>query len=294
MEFGRIHNYEDMDYTLADFKFYQQHNKSLEKKLFLGCPVWNDPGFKGKIYPADCDTKDFLFHYSRNFNSIEVNSTFYAIPSEKLVQKWDEVTPGDFKFCLKFPKGISHSPNLGNNREMISKFLDTMEILGQKAAFLWLQLPPHFDFRQLENLHKFIRCYQRSIPLAVELRHPEWFQKDNLKHICDILAKYNTTFIITDTPGRRDVLHQCVTSDKLFIRFTGNNLHETDFSRLDKWTHLLKKSFDKISDCHFFFHQPNEHFGFEMATHMLKSLQQENFHYPQIKQIESTQPTFDF
>ncbi len=293
MDFGRIHNFEEVNYQLPSLIYSSLIKTKDNKKLFLGCPVWNDPGFKGKIYPPDCSPSDFLYHYSRQFNAIEFNSSFYATPSKENIKKWDEQTPSHFKFCFKFPKFISHNENLGSNRHVIKEFLDAVELLENKVGVLWLQLPPQFSPDSFELLHKFIRCYQRPIPLAIELRHPDWFSENSyLEKVFDVFSTHQTTFILTDTSGRRDVLHPYVSSDKIFIRFTGNSLHQTDYERIDQWISSIQKSFEYINECYFFFHQPQEHLGVELAQYFLEKFTFEVQQKPKLKMYQEKQQSF--
>lgn len=142
---------------------------------FLGCPSWSEPAWRGDVYPDSARSNDFLALYTRVFNAVEGNTTFYAQPSPATVARWAEQMPAHFRFCAKLPRDISHSDNLLAQLGAAETFVELLKPLGERVAPFWLQVPASFGPQRLPELAAFIAELQ--IPLAVEVRHPAFFAK---------------------------------------------------------------------------------------------------------------------
>ena len=142
---------------------------------FLGCPSWSENAWREYLYPQDARANDFLGLYSQVFNAVEGNTTFYARPAPTTVQRWAEIMPEHFRFTAKFPGDISHGGDLRQQLSAAETFVQLLSPLGKRVSPLWLQLPASFAPQRLAELAGFIDGLQR--PLAVEVRHPEFFAK---------------------------------------------------------------------------------------------------------------------
>lgn len=142
---------------------------------YLGCPSWSENAWRDYLYPAAARPADFLGLYSQVFNAVEGNTTFYASPSASTVQRWAEVMPAHFRFTAKFPREISHGGDLREQLTAAETFTRLLSPLGERVAPLWLQLSKGFTPQRLPELAGFIDALQR--PLAVEVRHDEFFTK---------------------------------------------------------------------------------------------------------------------
>jgi len=142
---------------------------------FLGCPSWSENAWREYLYPAEARPNDFLRLYSQVFNAVEGNTTFYARPAPGTVQRWAEIMPEHFRFTAKFPGDISHGGDLREQLSAAETFVQLLSPLGQRVSPLWLQLPASFAPQRLAELAGFIDGLER--PLAVEVRHPEFFTK---------------------------------------------------------------------------------------------------------------------
>lgn len=142
---------------------------------FLGCPSWSENAWREYLYPQDARANDFLGLYSQVFNAVEGNTTFYARPAPTTVQRWAEIMPEHFRFTAKFPGDISHGGDLRQQLSAAETFVQLLSPLGERVSPLWLQLPASFAPQRLAELAGFIDALQR--PLAVEVRHPEFFAK---------------------------------------------------------------------------------------------------------------------
>jgi uncharacterized protein YecE (DUF72 family) len=253
----------------------QQHHASTPLQVYLGCPVWADKGFVGKLYPPNTREADFLNEYAKQFNTIELNATHYRIPSLTQIAKWRENVPKTFKFFPKVPQLISHANNINAQAELLHLFNTTMLALEENLGGVFLQLPPYFKPNRIKELELFCLHYPKQIPLFVELRHESWFQPSALNQQCfDMLESYNIGTVITDVAGRRDVLHMRLTTSQAFIRFIGNDLHPTDFTRITDWLHKIALWKQQgLQQLFFFLHAPQQHHATEMAQYTINQIQ---------------------
>lgn len=280
MEFGRVPNVELVDFSFPPIhplsqQTFQQLEQPKELRLYIGCPVWADKGYVGKVYPLKTPAKNYLREYCKQFNAIEVNATHYQIPSEKTIENWKAVASKGFKFCPKFPQIISHRNDFDERDEWVDLFLGSIYQLDEFLGPSFIQFPPHFKPDKLEKLNRFFKKLPRDMDFAVEFRNEAWFINDAIKsEWYDLLRSYNITPVTTDTSGRRDVFHQVITNDKIFIRFTGNNLHPTDYKRIDDWAkHILDLSSKGLSALYFFVHEPEKHLCADIATYLIRLLE---------------------
>lgn len=147
----------------------------MHRPYYLGCPSWSENAWREYLYPADARASDYLALYSQVFNAVEGNTTFYARPSAATVQRWAEIMPEDFRFTAKFPRDISHDGDLREQLPAAESFVGLMSPLGERVTPLWLQLSTSFSPQRLAELAGFIDGLER--PMAVEVRHPEFFAK---------------------------------------------------------------------------------------------------------------------
>jgi len=265
MKFGKLDNIEGIDFSLPEDC---PRNNSLwgngkavrdYTQFHIGCTAWTTKEWKGKVYPEKTKAADFLRAYGKQFNTIELNTTHYRIPKAEYIEKWVDQTPADFRFCPKILKFISHAKDLSIGSQKITEFCDAISLFGDKLGMCFIQLPPYFGIDRLPVLEQFFKAFPQEIPLAVELRHESFFKnEEKLNETIDLLLKYGRTFLITDVAGRRDVLHMALTSGTSMVRFVGNNLHPTDYSRLDEWASKLNSWKDKgLEQVYFFPHEPD-------------------------------------
>jgi len=279
MDFGKLENIADVDFTLpsdhpdtqALLSKYKQPGKP---EVYIGLPVWVNKHWVGSIYPATMREKDSLLWYAKQFNTIELNSTHYHIPGDTTIERWRNSVPNGFKFCPKFPQLISHENKLGTTQSITAAFCEAIAGLEDNLGSSFLQLPPYFSPHQLPDLEEFLKFIPETIPVAVELRHPDWFV-DNVAslELFEVLEKYNVGTVLTDVAGRRDVLHMRLTTPTAMIRFVGNGLHPTDFTRIDAWVERLKLWFDAgLQQLYFFVHEPDNTLAPDLAIYLIEKL----------------------
>ncbi|MCX7079813.1 MAG: DUF72 domain-containing protein [Pseudomonas sp.] len=152
---------------------------------YLGCPSWSENAWREYLYPESARPAEFLNLYSQVFNAVEGNTTFYARPAATTVQRWAETMPEHFRFTAKFPGDISHGGDLREQLTAAETFLQLLSPLGARVSPLWLQLPATFSPQRLAELAGFIDGLER--PLAVEVRHREFFTKGDAERMLNRL-----------------------------------------------------------------------------------------------------------
>jgi uncharacterized protein YecE (DUF72 family) len=279
MDFGKLKDISKVNFSLPSdhpdsLTLLKRSGTYIKPQIYIGLPVWVNKSWVGKIYPAGISEKDSLLWYGKQFNTIELNSTHYHIPSPDLIERWRRTVPVGFKFCPKFPQLITHEAALRNTQDVTAAFCNAIAGLEENLGTSFIQLPPHFAPKQLKDLDAFLKFIPESIPVAVELRHPDWFM-DNVAslELFDVLEKHTVGTVLTDVAGRRDVLHMRLTTPAAMIRFVGNGLHPTDYTRIDDWVQRLKVWFDNgLQQLYFFVHEPDNTLAPELETYLVQQL----------------------
>jgi uncharacterized protein YecE (DUF72 family) len=254
MHFGRIEAFEHADYRLGPHRIVSDRKAAAPGRC-IGLPVWGNKAFVGALYPEGTRAKDFLREYGRRFSCIELNATHYAMPDADKIRAWCNDVPDGFEFCPKFPKALSHTrtPDLG----LLRSYADRLTAFGAKLGPSFLQFPEYADKSWKRAVFELSRAFPHK--LAVELRHPDWFHDPaGTAKLCAYFTDHNIAFVITDTPGRRDVVHMQCTADTIFIRFLGNGLHASDFERIAAWSACMEAWTLAEKRTYFFLHQQNE------------------------------------
>ncbi|RZL62446.1 MAG: DUF72 domain-containing protein [Pedobacter sp.] len=269
MQFGKVDYPSIIDFTLpADAPQTGEILKANKAKqnfqAFVGCAKWNKADLKG-FYPKG--TKDELTYYSTQFNSIELNATFYGMPSSEQVITWTQKTPENFKFFPKLTNTISHFKRLINVKETVEQYCDAISNFEDKLGMAFLQLHDNFKPKDFDRLKTVINEFPKVIPLGVEVRNGEWFSNPDIAAAFEKLFEDNgITNIIVDTAGRRDMLHMRLTTPTAFIRYVGAN-HESDYARLDEWVERIVKWKEQgLENLYFFVHQ-----NVELASPLLSA-----------------------
>ncbi|MGN6351535.1 MAG: DUF72 domain-containing protein [Candidatus Nitrosocosmicus sp.] len=198
--------------------------------LYVGCSGWSYKGWIGTFYPFNLENKNWLSYYSKFFKFVEVDSTFYTIPSRFVVRGWKDKTPDDFKFALKFPKIITHDKKMKDVSRDLQVFFSNLEPLIDKTVFLLIQLPPYLTENEgFDLLKAMINRRDRRFDYAIEFRDSSWFNDK----VYDFLKNNK----ITLTWSIRDELRtpSIITSDQIYIRFIGDrSINDKDFGRIIK------------------------------------------------------------
>ena len=281
MEFGRVpvSELDTIDFTLPKDPAFNKEvwkgKKIKHPKVYLGCAKWGRTEWVGKIYPLKTKEKDFLDHYVKHYNSIELNATHYKIYGETGIAKW-AAKAGDkeFMFCPKMYQGVTHRGSLLNKDFVTNEFLRGIAAFKEHLGPVFVQLSDAFSPKRKEEVYAFLRSLPTDIQFFLEVRHPDWFAKKDIRdELMQTLREINMGIVITDTAGRRDCAHMYLTVPKAFIRYVGNSLHPTDFTRVDDWIDRMKHWLDKgIEELYFFMHMHDEAKSPELTVYMVDKL----------------------
>ncbi|HNK64685.1 MAG TPA: DUF72 domain-containing protein [Anaerolineales bacterium] len=250
--------------------------------LYLGCPVWSFKGWVGNFYPKGTPSKDFLREYARRLNTIEGNTTFYAIPAPQTLQAWAESTPDSFRFCLKIPKAISHNGALADYISRAQGFVDAMRPLASRLGPMFLQLPPSYSPRLILDLAKFLDAFPKDIRLGVEVRHLDWFEDEHRTALNRLLSDRNMARVVIDTRPIRNLagddaikgssyesllearerkpdvpVFEEVTADFTFLRFIGHPGMEQNQPWVGEWVPRIAEQLSAGKEAFVFCHSPD-------------------------------------
>ncbi len=210
----------------------------------LGCSGWSYDGWKGPFYPTDLDYRYWLSYYSQIFDFVEIDSTFYRMPSSFMVNNWNKRTPYNFKFAVKFPKVITHDKRLKDVAKDIEKFYDAMEPLYDKILVFLMQLPPSLQIAEGLDLIKNLKyTLDPSFRYAIEVRHHSWFNE----LVYNYLKEKNYCLVWSQQEDL--VTPPIITTDFLYLRLIRDrSIDERDFGKIKKertremqlWNRILK------------------------------------------------------
>lgn len=238
------------------------------KDLRVGCSGWSYKGWIGPFYPTRTKASEFLSIYSRVFNTVEIDSTFYAPPAENAVEKWLKSTPDGFVFCPKMPSQITHENRLNNVDIPLEKFLSAIRNLKTKLGTILVQLPPSFSYDAgIDSLKEFIPVLPNDLEFALEFRHDSWFKESTFR----LLKDNNITLVWSEIPMAKSPGY--VTTSNVYMRLIGNrSIKEAEFGTIQKdknkemdyWVGKLNEKKDDIEKAYVY---SNNHFqGFAPGT----------------------------
>ena len=221
----------------------------------LGTQGWNYDAWVGPFYPDGTRPGDFLTLYARAFDTVEVDSTFYAIPPEKTVRGWAERTPANFKFALKLPQEITHERRLRDADDLVESFLERARALGAKLGPILIQLGPDYAPTELPTLTKFLEKLPADLQFAVEFRQRAWITDAVLA----MLAERRVACTLTDArwiPRKTMIaLAARPTAGFAYLRWMGPNREIVDYSRiqhdrtreLEEWSEAVLMLIQKVT-----------------------------------------------
>lgn len=262
MNFGKATNLEEVDFRLPEDHpttgvVLGRTENGLPTQIRIGATGWSNPEWNGDWYPKGCKPGDFLKYYSRQFGTIEFNTTHYQVPGPEQVERWYQNAAAGFRFCPKVPQQISHREGLRPS-ETLSRFCDSIIGLQEMLGPAFIQLPENFGPGHAETVIHFVERWPKDLSLHWEFRHPDWFKGlSAAERVFEHLTSRGHGMVITDVAGRRDVLHMRLTNPVVLIRFVGNDPHPTDYTRMEDW--ILRLHSWKtmgLESCYLFLHQP--------------------------------------
>lgn len=164
----------------------------------LGCAVWAYKGWIGELFPPGSQAKDFLRLYSRRLTTVEGNTTFYATPDEATVRRWTAETPESFQFCFKLPREVSHEGPLAAKIQLTRDFVERLAPLGPRLGPFFLQLPPGYGPRQIDDLDRWLEAWPQRHRIAVEVRKLDWFEEPGEARLMELLERHGAGRVLLD------------------------------------------------------------------------------------------------
>jgi uncharacterized protein YecE (DUF72 family) len=251
--------------------------------LYLGCPIWSCKGWVGSLYPEGTKQAAFLREYARRLTTVEGNTTFYATPNNETLARWVAEMPETFRFCPKLPRTISHAGKLQPRIEEAQVFIQAMNQLSSRLGPMFLQLPPRYSPKLLDDLNTFLTAWPQHIPLAVEVRHPSWFESPHQEYLTELLLERGKARVVIDTRPIRGlsgtkILEGSVYQRMLearekkpdlpipterevnftFLRFIGHPLMDQNAGFIEEWAEHLAETLEQGRDAYVFCHCPDE------------------------------------
>jgi uncharacterized protein YecE (DUF72 family) len=240
--------------------------------IHIGTQGWNYDAWVGPFYPDGTRPSDFLTVYARAFDTVEIDSTFYASPAETTIRSWYERTPRNFQFALKLPQEITHEQRLRDVNGASEVFFERVRDLGDKLGPVLVQMGPDFQPGELPALVDFLGRAPRDLRIAIEFRHRGWITEGVLA----LLSEHNIALTLSD--GRwipRKVMLSLAsrpTADFAYIRWMGPNRDLVDYTRVqvdrstevEMWADAIDDLAQKVS--HVYGYVANTFSGHSPAT----------------------------
>ncbi len=240
-------------------------------RFYIGCSGWSYTAWQGPFYPHSTETSAWLPYYSHVFDYVEIDSSFYKTPNIFMVNNWNNKTPKDFRFTVKFPKVITHDKRLKGVDEELGLFFEVIGGLADKTLALLIQLPPSIQIKEgLDNLRELVPQLDNRFRYAIEVRHRSWFQDLAYSFFSnnDICLVWSQLDEIKTPP--------VVTTDFLYLRLVGDrSIQDKDFGRIQidrtdeirKWARNIKRVQDEEEQVNLAIVAANNHYaGFGPGT----------------------------
>ena len=238
-------------------------------KYYVGCSGWHYEHWRGLYYPQDLPKPKWLSFYAQQFDTVELNNSFYRLPSEQAFGTWRESTPDDFVFAVKVSRFITHIRRLRNSGSAVENFLSQAAFLKEKLGPLLYQLPPSMK-RNDEVLKSFLSTLPSKYQHVIEFRHESWIDEA----VFDILRVYNVGLCVFDMPGLSCPL--VATSDFAYIRFHGSEgLYSSSYSgeELTQWAQRIARLGQNVRVSYIYFNNDAKAFAIKNAKTLTNLLQ---------------------
>jgi len=228
--------------------------------LRMGLPRWGEKAFVGQLYPPKTPQKRFLEAYCQQLTAAEVNATAYQLLKPERAASWRtaaEVGQQGFQFCPKLPQSITHRKALPADERLLV-YAEAVQVLGEYHGVSLMQLPDHFSPANRGVLYRFLEAVPPELPLAIELRHTNWYtDQAACEELTDSLTHYGHTWVVTDTPMRREMLNARLTIPTLMVRYAAVG-NPYDAIRLKAWAdRLVGWKAQGLANVYWFVHAPD-------------------------------------
>lgn len=215
-------------------------------RVLVGTSGWSYPHWAGVFYPEDLPRSDWFAHYVRHFPTVEVNATFYRLPSSSMIRRWREQSPPGFRFSVKGSRYVTHRRRLADPGEGVERFFDRVGGLGESLAVVLWQTPPSLE-RNLDVLESFLSRLPRNVRHAFEFRHRSWVDEVTFQ----LLARHDAAWV-SASGGPLHEIRQ-VTTDFVYARFHDLGEGRYPDALLDVWADWLASQAEAGRDGYAYF-----------------------------------------
>jgi len=236
---------------------------------YIGTSGWHYEHWRNRFYPEQLTKAKWLEFYATHFATVELNNSFYHLPSETAFANWRDSSPANFIFAVKVSRFITHIKRLKNTEEAVDKFITRAKILDQKLGPLLYQLPPNMH-RNDDLLESFLSTLPQGMKHVFEFRHQSWLEEK----VFDILHKYNMGLCVFDMPSISCPL--VATADFAYVRFHGSTgLYFSCYSdeELADWAKRLADLASNLKALYIYFNNDAEAFAVRNALTLGNYLQ---------------------
>ena len=229
----------------------------------IGTSGWHYDHWRERFYPADLPKPQWLEFYARHFPTLEINSSFYHLPTENAFARWRDASPADFVFAVKVSRFITHIKKLTDCEEALRTFISRAQVLGEKLGPLLYQLPPGLG-RDAERLKAFIGLIPAGLRLVFEFRNDSWFDPE----IYRILRDRNIALCIYDRGSQPSPCE--ITADFSYIRFHGSAARRGCYSdaELGSWAERIARLGTQTQTVYIYFNNDAQGFALRNARRL--------------------------
>ncbi|MCK4362242.1 MAG: DUF72 domain-containing protein [Dehalococcoidia bacterium] len=238
-------------------------------KYYIGTSGWVYSHWRDVFYPPKLPQSKWLEFYTGHFSTVELNNSFYRLPSEQAFSNWRATSPEGFRYAVKVSRFITHIKRLKDVAEPAETFLQRARHLNEKLGPLLYQLPPNMH-RNDERLESFLRLLPKGLRHVIEFRHQSWLDEG----VFDILRRHEIGFCVFDMPGLPCPLLS--TADFAYIRFHGSSgLYFSCYSNeeLEDWARRISGLAKDLDTVYIYFNNDAEGFAIKNAQTMAERLQ---------------------
>ena len=229
-------------------------------KLYIGTSGWCYNNWVGNFYPRDLNKNKWLKYYSKYFNTVEINSSFYHLTRKETFDNWALQTPDNFVFVVKASRYITHIKKLVDCSEPFKKLLDSALGLGNKLGLFLFQLPPNLK-KNIIKLEDFFKIILKNYRYVFEFRNESWFCDE----VYNLLNEFGAGIVISSSPSFP--YHEIITGNLCYIRMHGSEqLYSSSYSEkeLQKLSALIRKNLKKNINTYVYFN--NDAFGYAIEN----------------------------
>lgn len=230
--------------------------------IWVGTSGYNYPEWKGSFYPSDLPAAKMLPYYAARFPTVEINYTFYRMPTEKLVAGWAAQVPDSYRLTLKASRRITHDSRLKNTADLVQGFCRVASTLGPKLGALLFQLPPNMK-KDLAVFDAFLDGLPPKVCGAFEFRHASWFDDE----VFERLQARNLALCVSDSEKLSAPVK--VTADYAYFRLRDEGYGPDDIKR---WADTIAEQTSACRDVYVYFKHEDEGKGPEFANLLLDHL----------------------